>query len=94
VTEANVRRIRPGMTARQVEGILGRPPHWEVEQAAAVLRFELHGVREGDSLSFWDAPAGLASVIFDSAGRVVEARFEQAPRETGFFARLRAWLGW
>ena len=38
LTEANARRIREGMTLREVEGLLGRAPDWELMAGGWVWR--------------------------------------------------------
>ncbi len=91
VSAANVRRIRSGMTLAEVEGILGGP-------AGATLAAEMR--RDGAVVKrarYWNAPAGIACVIFDSRGRAVDSGFdpETIPGEVASpLSRLRAWLGW
>jgi hypothetical protein len=63
-TEANSNRIRPGMTLRRVERVLGGPP--------------LEGGARGSQLGWWVGDAGLVAVEFDAAGRVTSAGFVPA----------------
>ena len=89
VTEANVRRIREGMTMKEVELILGGRGEWWMEGTTCQRR---------DALWAWIGPHGRVFVGFgafgDHAPLVVEwTRFRRtdglSPLE-----RLRAWLGW
>ena len=87
VTEANVKRIKPGMTLREVEAILGGPGKgWA-------------GGPRGHSYYQWSGPHGTARVNFrpgyGSLPAVTSAWFTRDDRpQPGPLARLRAWLGW
>jgi hypothetical protein len=88
VTEANVRRIRVGMTLAEVEGILGGPGR------------PLPPSRPFCAPYKWSGDAGLATVVMGMEGdesrlRVAFAYWLQsAGAPANPFARLRAWLGW
>jgi hypothetical protein len=90
VTEANVKRIKPGMTMVEVERILG-----EAGQARVTIT---EGGREISAFQ-WTGPGAVAYVLFDEPG---PGRRTQGVRTATFhpvagsgpFARLRAWLGW
>ena len=85
VTEANVKRIRPGMTLGEVEALLGGP-------ADTAQRADKCG---GDWLRQWRCPRGEGYVQSGPDGRVMHAGFQ--PKRIGFQSpldRLRAWLGW
>jgi hypothetical protein len=88
LTEANVRRIKPGMTLAEVEALLGSPP-WHSED------FAEYGVnRLGYRWSrLWKAEGAWAEVSFGADGRVRAAVGRELPRP-GPLDRLRAWLGW
>ena len=87
VTEANVRRIRPGMTLREVEGILGSPG-----RALPPIR--------GSVTYAWSGRAGEVWISMDwlSGKRPVPVKhvlwWPLRRPELGPLARLRAWLGW
>jgi hypothetical protein len=97
VTEANARRIKPGMKLGEVEAILG---------ARGVLRSSLHMVG-GSSFTLlsgyyeWTGPdvrvvVGFALSISEaeeSELKVVRVRFERTASPNPL-ARLRTWLGW
>src|SRR5262245_51878302 len=85
ITEANVKRIRPGMTPTAVERLLGGP-------ATAELLFPVHQPAMGrhtplsaDKYALpagwrrWIAPEGAAVVYFNRDGKVAEADFEPRP---------------
>jgi hypothetical protein len=84
VTEANVRRIRPGMQRTEVEAVLGR-------QNGGTIIMGGH-----PRIEFWEGACGVANVQFDRHGRTLAAQFLTAPptRESNPLARLRTWLGW
>src|SRR5262245_47169448 len=88
-TEANVRRIRAGMTLRQVRAILGRPGKGQFFGSGP------------QTLLWWEGPAGVAFVSFrtheraepaEGAGVIPAAFFPS--NEPGIFDRARSWLGW
>jgi hypothetical protein len=80
VTEANVKRIRAGMTVQQVEAIFGGPRKFQTEPALGW---------------YWDGESGHAVVVFDGKDRVYSADFRPSPTaRPGFLRRLRSWLGW
>jgi hypothetical protein len=86
VTAANVARIHPGMTMREVEALLGGPGAPSVRVGGAGGWSERHQ---------WDGARGKAEVwmradLTQPEGRVQSAHFR--PRD-GMLARLRARLG-
>jgi hypothetical protein len=84
VTEANVRRIRPGMTLTEVTRIFGKLP-----DEREVL---WHG---RPLLTYaWYGDLGDAIVTFRKDGRVGQADWSGDQSEPSPLARLRAWLGW
>jgi hypothetical protein len=97
VTEANVRRIKPGMKMAEVEAILGGPGQWHSAKGSAVYHW---GTYE------WKGSAGTSLITFRSEcvwehglrfvdtgrERVVEVTFQQTAGQP-LLARLRAWLG-
>jgi hypothetical protein len=109
VTEANVRRIRPGMTLAQVEAILGGPGEspWDRDMRLQPRTLSTAGY-DGDwhlrtgarrqpvcGRRYWEGPSGTAVVHFEfTAGAVLCVEFERRPESRSLLARLRAWLGW
>jgi hypothetical protein len=93
VTEANVRRIRPGMTPAEVEALLGGPP---VEVGIKSWNDVGRTLAEWPSGGawVWNYATGAAWVWMDGAGRVQFAQWVPNASQPGPFARLRAWLGW
>jgi hypothetical protein len=88
VTEANVKRIRPGMTLAEVESILGGPGD-RLLLTNREKAFTARGL-----LYFWAGDAGSAWVVVTEDGRVHEAEWvPDCDAQPGSFARLRAWLG-
>ena len=98
VTEANVRRIKPGMTLQEVEALLW--PHCHQQWGGT-----------GRDLYAWVGRDGCAFVYLDNQTRRVTADraehlgpdtqwAERTRRELGLtrdpgpLERLRAWLGW
>ena len=69
VTEANVRRIRPGMSVQEVEGLLGGPAN--TTRRAGCSRGPAHSWHV-----FLAGSEGYATVHFDMQGRAVDARFD------------------
>ena len=84
VTEANVRRIRPGMKRTEVEAVLGR------QNGGTIIMGGL------PRIEVWEGECGVANVQFDRHGGTQAAQFLTAPptRESNPLTRLRAWLGW
>jgi hypothetical protein len=84
VTEANVKRIRAGMSLEEAEALLGGP-------AQRAGRDRCGGAWE----RVWAAPCGQVYLTSGLDGRVTHAAFVASPgAPPGPFARLRAWLGW
>jgi hypothetical protein len=97
VTEANVKRIREGMTVAEVNALLGDEPEIEL------------GAGFGKSCRWW-SEQGAAWVHFDENGRAealvtfqrdaepsLQGRYGRRPRpapDPGLLPRLRAWVGW
>jgi hypothetical protein len=81
ITEANVRRIRPGMRVADVEALLGGKARigpafhlWVGEEGEAVVKIGADGRVE------W---AGF-----------LHSALRPSPTASTLFARLRTWLGW
>jgi hypothetical protein len=94
VTEANVKRIRVGMTLAEVEAIFGRPSNNHPGSVEVSLGPEPQRYR----YFHWVGDKVRVRVIADEAGGAVlfscSYRFRGAPPSPGPLARLRAWLGW
>ena len=98
VTEANTRRIRPGMTFAEVEALLGPfLTHCADTLGNRVAAREIIrsvSTDHGEAGLLWDGEHGRAVVHF-VYGRVQEAHWEPSQRsDTNMLGRLRAWLGW
>jgi hypothetical protein len=99
VTEANVRRIREGMAAKQVEAILGKP-NWcgagfPGRGSPPEDRYQILG--SPMAVWFWETGSNERVMVhFDEAGLVVRVghSFEAGAARTSLLNRLRAWLGW
>jgi hypothetical protein len=92
VTEANVKRIRSGMSLREVEAILGGPgnPIFFVSSG-----FSRRIVAPLPNVLAWRCNEGWATLFIDSDGRVENIHwFPSGRTRPGPLARLRAWLGW
>jgi hypothetical protein len=85
VTEANARRIRPGMTENEVAGIFGGP--------GSCIAFRTQG---GGLVRIWAEKEVVATVEFDRDGfaRCAWLGPPSAPSAPNPLARVRAWLGW
>jgi hypothetical protein len=105
VTEANVRRIRPGMTFTQLEALLGQIDVVETTQDGKVLSHQEFVKRlpaDCDRLEESGNPLviclfgenGVAAIRFGRGARVVSAEWEAYGPPATPLARLRAWLGW
>jgi hypothetical protein len=82
ITERNCNRIEPGMTAAQVEDILGRKP----DAVITVGGIELQRT--------WIGRTGSIDVAFDHDGRVVSRMPFMRMREEAVLDRLRSWFPW
>jgi hypothetical protein len=97
VTEANVNRIRPGMTVQEVETMFGAPGVPSMWKPSPFAPYEL----------FWAGECGVVYVEFDLATRRASSagilrgdalnysgcNLRPSPK-TPLLDRLRAWLGW
>jgi hypothetical protein len=84
VTEANVNRVRPGMTLAEVEALFG-------------CRWRAGFINNGTpgELGFeWEGARGVADVSFDLKHRARKATWYRHSRANSPFSRLRDWLGW
>jgi hypothetical protein len=96
VTEANARRIKPGMTLREVEAILGARGLCVWDGTSSTI-FRPHPY-------LWAGPDARVIVEFTNGGTAEEAWREQRVVRNGvtfqrsapsnLLARLRSWLGW
>ena len=93
VTEANVRRIKPGMTLREVEAILGT--RWALLCTTSTVLPEN---------CLWDGPEGRVQVVFTFVGLAEGDWWNPRVARNGVYFRrtarpnlldrLRSWLGW
>jgi hypothetical protein len=87
VTEANVRRICPGMTPAEVETLLGGPPgDLGIESWPDVGRTVDEWPSRG--VWVWNGAAGSAWVRLHGSGRVQSARW--VPHQPASFPRLHS----
>jgi hypothetical protein len=93
VTETNARRIKPGMTLREMEAILGARGVGMVDAPGSTIFFS----------RYWTGPNGRVVVKLDlSASKAGGWELKVARNGVSFertaspnpLARLRAWLGW
>jgi hypothetical protein len=96
-TEANARRIRPGMTRAQVEALLGGPGDGFVGFRLNYLVTEPGCVRSPElSIYAWTGVEGVTEVFFasdDGPNDLVEdVRFEAAARPS-LPQPIRSWFG-
>jgi hypothetical protein len=92
VTEANVKRLRPGMTQAEVEALLGEAPTSGgvlVEDGDLIIDQRRH-----PRIWIWQGKAGSAFVTVDVTGRVQIAWWERRDRQSGPLDRFRSWLDW
>jgi hypothetical protein len=82
-TEANCRRVRPGMTEGELAALFGAPPLWTVPRS-----------RTPGEVSYWMGVAGDAVVEFGPDGRVQEVQFDTGPPPRPRLLRPGSWLGW
>jgi hypothetical protein len=107
VTEANVKRVKVGMTYGEVEDLLGFPDliarmNGGLRISRSQVEAQLRGssaVRDANSgfvVWPWDGEEGTAVVYFRPDARVHKVTWMRAdpPQGQSIFARLRAWLGW
>jgi hypothetical protein len=95
-TEANVTRIRNGMTRKEVEAILGGKGSWGDRPGAPLMRDASWGIPQ--THYHWVGANGYASVTFswsisDGKEQVLDACFVRTASPSPL-QRLRAWLGW
>ncbi len=82
ITRRNCERIEPGMSAAQVEDLLGRKP----DAAITVGGIELQRT--------WIGRTGAIDVAFDDNGLVVSRMPFMSMREETFLDRLLSWWPW
>ena len=74
ITPENCARIKPGMTQKQVEAILGGPPDWYDGMGGFQFDAASPTGKGADGLE-WAASHGDVDVVFDGKGCVVKATF-------------------
>jgi hypothetical protein len=94
ITGESCEQIKPGMTQREVESILGCPAGDYRKNKGH--RFGITGLPPPPRGQLWFGREGMVVVIFDENGRVTHAGFivadEPEPTES-YLDRLRLWLG-
>jgi hypothetical protein len=87
VTEANVRRIREGMTLAEAERLLGGPPQMAWYMGRSVLHPPF--------IAGWRGESGYALLWVNDSATVDRVEWTgRRGAKPGALARLRAWLGW
>ncbi len=90
ITEANVRRIKPGMKPAEVEALLGgRPARMTIESWAD----EMGLLWPDPGVWVWDGATGSARVRVDVTGRVESARWVRHGPGPSLLDRLRKQAG-
>jgi hypothetical protein len=79
ITQANCNRIRPGLSATQVEDILGRKPDGVINLGGNIQRT-------------WIGRTGSIDVTFDGEGNVVSRMPFLQFREASILERIRSWI--
>ena len=82
ITQANCNRIRPGLSATQVEDILGRKPDGVIT------------VGGNEFQRTWIGRTGSIDVTFDAEGNVVSRMPFLRFREESILERIRSWIPW
>jgi hypothetical protein len=82
ITERNCNRIKPGMSAAEVEDILGRKPDAVITVGGVELQ------------RTWIGRTGAIDVTFDDNDRVVSRMPFMRMHEESFLDRLRSWFRW
>jgi hypothetical protein len=93
VTEANVKRVRPGMRLEEVESVLG-PREGRPEEALrifTVVNQPLPGAEY--TACVWGGSGVAVVIVFDSGRRATQIHCRQGDRQNPL-AILWAWLGW
>ena len=93
-------RIELGMTEREVEKIVRKPPGWYEPLPAGEHQVYVHqaavekGVRDSQKGYSWVSTEGHLGVSLDAAGKVVGVSFTPTSRvRPSFLDRFRRWLG-
>src|SRR5262245_47887788 len=102
VTEANVRRIREGMTLGKVESILGGPSRsaWDMQEGRVPRSGEPRWVRNWDekglSVQVWFSTEEVViwAIVLDPNDPRGWRDVQDVRPQLSRLARLRAWLGW
>jgi hypothetical protein len=95
VTEANVKRVRAGMSLHEVEAVLGAGTDWT---EPAIKLWPIPGTDDGYVGIWFDAQRRVSQVLIIPEKRKTllwrpsDYRFPSATLDP--LARLRAWLGW
>jgi hypothetical protein len=74
ITPENCARIKPGMTQKQVEVILGGPPDW-YDGAVGFQYVAEEPIGKGGTGLDWFASGGNIEVAFDGTGSVLKATY-------------------
>ena len=94
VTAANFAKIQRGMSARQVQAILGGQAGDYSSHAVEYSWIEAHAPKGTAEEKFWIGNDGVARVCFDEAGTVLFSEFlKTTPHPESLVRRLRRWLG-
>jgi hypothetical protein len=105
-TEANARRIRPGMTLAEVEAILGGPGRHSLGDGEGGCRWDHYSWVGSDTLIIihtarpWLADAGTGTVtrngvtVHRASPSLLAAYGQTRQTSPSFLARLRSRLGW
>ncbi len=84
ITEANARRLRPGMTLEQARVILGKPGNCITGRIGLSIR--------RPETWLWISAEGAVMINCDATGRIERVIWAQEPQPSPL-DRLRTWLG-
>src|SRR3954464_1751158 len=79
ITERTLERIQPGMTRGDVAAIFTKPPgdYSTPRSRKATIAPRLYDMSPEQTAESWTGDEGEAIVVYDKAGRVVDAYFNQ-----------------
>jgi hypothetical protein len=80
ISAASYDRIRPGMSQREVEAIIGLPPGRYIEFYPPSTCLVVRPVREGHRRERWAGRPGMLEIDFDAHDSVARTEYEPYPQ--------------